>query len=207
MRFFQVIQIILFSFASVVISSCTSEENKDSSSLTDRESLAIEESNKASMTVSDGQELALSTQKILGQNLMKALSKAGPEYAIEFCSTKAIHLTDSMGNELNASIRRVSDKPRNPKNTADSYELEMMKRFKESLSKGEQMKIEIKTDGDISIGYYPIITNGMCLQCHGTPMTQINQTTLDKLKSKYPNDKATGYTENQIRGLWVIARK
>jgi hypothetical protein len=207
MRFFQVIQIALFSIAGIIIGSCTEKDSNESSALTNEEPITIEKSDEATFSISDGQELALSTQKVLGQNLMKALGKGGPEYAIEFCSTKAIHLTDSMGKELNASIRRVSDKPRNPKNAADSYELEIIKQFKESLSKGEEMKVELTSDGDFSKGYYPIITNGMCLQCHGTPKTQINQTTLDKIKSKYPNDKATGYAENQIRGIWVIAKK
>jgi hypothetical protein len=44
----------------------------------------------------------------------------------------------------------------------------------------------------------------MCLQCHGIPNNQILPTTLSKIKELYPTDKATGYGENELRGIWVI---
>ena len=64
---------------------------------------------------------------------------------------------------------------------------------------------------DVSIGslekakfYYPIKTNSMCLQCHGKPNSNIKSNTLNKIKNLYPNDLATGYNENEIRGIWSI---
>ena len=57
---------------------------------------------------------------------------------------------------------------------------------------------------DKMVGYYPIETNKMCLQCHGLPNTQILPATLTKLKHLYPTDKAIGYGENELRGIWVI---
>lgn len=43
----------------------------------------------------------------------------------------------------------------------------------------------------------------MCLQCHGSEK-DIKPETLAKIKSLYPNDKAIGYQENEMRGLMVI---
>lgn len=41
----------------------------------------------------------------------------------------------------------------------------------------------------------------MCLQCHGKLM---NPEVLKKIKELYPKDKAVGYSENEVRGIWSI---
>ena len=53
--------------------------------------------------------------------------------------------------------------------------------------------------------YYPIVTNGMCLQCHGEPNKEIDEATLAQLNNLYPDDKAKGYAMNQVRGIWSIS--
>ena len=52
--------------------------------------------------------------------------------------------------------------------------------------------------------YYPIITNDMCLQCHGKMGSTMTQQTYTKIKSVYAEDKAIGYSENELRGIWVV---
>ena len=66
-----------------------------------------------------GLKYALGTKAILGKNLMGAIKKNGTENALTFCNTKAYPLTDSMATFHNVRIKRVSDKPRNPKNAAN----------------------------------------------------------------------------------------
>jgi hypothetical protein len=44
----------------------------------------------------------------------------------------------------------------------------------------------------------------MCLQCHGKPQQELTTVTLNKIKTLYPDDKAIGYSENQVRGIWHI---
>ncbi|MGB6037776.1 MAG: DUF3365 domain-containing protein, partial [Cryomorphaceae bacterium] len=63
---------------------------------------------------------------------------------------------------------------------------------------------ELTDLGETMVGYYPITTNTMCLKCHGEPNTQVNQSTLAVLKALYPEDEATGYGENELRGIWVV---
>ena len=58
-----------------------------------------------------GMHLASSTKSALGKNLMKALQDGGPVHALDFCNTRAIPFTDSVATAMNASIKRVSDKP------------------------------------------------------------------------------------------------
>ena len=71
-----------------------------------------------------GLEYALGTKKVLGKNLMVAIQKKGTLEALSFCNIQAIPLTDSMSIKFNASIKRVSDKNRNPNNKANTEELQ-----------------------------------------------------------------------------------
>ena len=154
--------------------------------------------------IEKGQEIALKTKKILGKNLIGAINAKGTVAALNFCSEKAIHLTDSMSQELNAKVKRVSDKNRNPNNAASESELAYIEESKELIAKGEQAKPQLLKEGDRYIGYYPIMTNQMCLQCHGEPKKDILEGTLAKIEELYPTDKAKGYGENQLRGIWVV---
>ena len=151
-----------------------------------------------------GLRFANSTQAVLGKNLMKAINEKGAEGALAFCNEKAYPLTDSMAQVLKASIKRVSDKPRNKNNLANGNEAAHIKAFKKTLSKGEQPKPVIMEINGKMVGHYAIITNKMCLQCHGTINKEILPQTYSRINTLYPDDKATGYAENQVRGLWVI---
>lgn len=151
-----------------------------------------------------GGELASATQKVLGSNLIKAINEGGPVNALEFCNIQAHPLTDSMAIELQASIRRVSDQPRNPMNTADEKQLAYIESIKMKLRAGDEVNPNVSvSDGKIT-GYYPIITNQLCLQCHGSENEQINNKTLAKIKELYPEDQATGYDVGELRGIWVV---
>jgi mono/diheme cytochrome c family protein len=150
-----------------------------------------------------GLELALSTKKILGKNLMGAINAKGSEYAVSFCNLKGVSLIDSMANELNASIKRVTDKPRNPEAIANEREAEIIENYKQALATGDEIVSVMDEYGTKNIGYYPITTNQMCMQCHGATST-IEHKTLAKINKLYPQDKATGYGLNELRGIWVV---
>lgn len=154
-----------------------------------------------------GRNIALQTKAALGKNLMNAISTRGTEGALEFCSEKAFLLTDSMSKILGAKIRRVSDKNRSPLNAASGEELNYIKDAKASLIKGEPVKPGMQVKEGKHLGYYPIITEAMCLQCHGKPGSDISANTMAKLRQLYPNDKATGYGINELRGIWVVEMK
>lgn len=150
------------------------------------------------------QKYAVEAKGVLGMNLMNAINTQGTEKAIEFCSTKAIVLTDSMGTAFNATLKRVSDKPRNPLNKANDNETAFINELKEKISKGEKLTPKFtESDGEIT-GYFPIETNTMCLQCHGSKDLDIKPNVLKKIVQLYPKDQAIGYKENQIRGIFVV---
>lgn len=148
-----------------------------------------------------GLEYALSTKKVLGKNLMGAIQKKGTLAALEFCNIKAMPLTDSMATKHNAIIKRVSDKNRNPNNKANTEELKYIAQFKKELAAKKEIKPIILEKGNKIQFYYPIETNTMCLQCHGTQLKPDVQKQILKL---YPKDLAVGYSENQVRGIWSV---
>ncbi|WP_323789561.1 c-type heme family protein [Psychroserpens sp.] len=152
-----------------------------------------------------GLNYALTTKAVLGKNLMRTIQKEGAIEALTFCNEKAYPLTDSMSVVHNATIKRVSDKPRNANNQASIKELNYINSFKnEIINNREPQLIVEQIDNQVNV-YYPITTNSMCLQCHGKPNKDIDSKTLKALHRLYPNDKAIGYDINQVRGIWSIA--
>lgn len=151
-----------------------------------------------------GQKIAMNTKKVLSKNLIQAINSTGTEEALSFCSTRAVPITDSMSIALNAKVKRVSDKNRNKKNNANQTELAYINKAKLSLEKGLKPKPQLIKLGNKKIGYYPILTNQMCLQCHGQKNSEISINTLSKINKLYPKDLAVGYKVNELRGIWVV---
>jgi hypothetical protein len=51
----------------------------------------------------------------------------------------------------------------------------------------------------------PIPAGGVCLACHG-PAEVLPNEVKQALKTKYPNDQATGYTAGQLRGAFSVSK-
>ncbi len=146
----------------------------------------------------------MQTQKVLAENLMNEINTQGTVHAFTFCSAKAVTLTDSMALALNIQIKRVSDKPRNPNNKANKQESAYITKSKEFMAKGEKIKPEMTETNGKMVGYYPIMTNQICMQCHGNQDTEVLSETLLQINKLYPNDKGIDYKINELRGIWVV---
>ena len=152
-----------------------------------------------------GKAEAIKTRDVLGRNLQQAMHDGGPVAAVNFCNENAQALTNSTSGELNTTISRVSDRPRTPKNAANKDQLSYIIAAKTTLASVEQPKPALVERGARIVGYYPIVTNGMCLQCHGTEGKEISQETSSAIRTLYPADQATGYGLNELRGIFVIS--
>jgi len=151
-----------------------------------------------------GQKFANATKAELGKNLLAAIKLYGSAGAVKFCNTRAIPLTDSMAKVNNVTIKRVSDRPRNPANQANETELDYISQLQNNLLNGKNATPKVfEKDGKV-IGYYAIETNKMCLQCHGKMNSDILTETYGEINKLYPADKAINYGEKQIRGIWVV---
>ena len=146
---------------------------------------------------------ATETKKLLMKNVVEQMKIGGPESALEFCNIEAMPLTKSMSDKHGLVISRVSDKRRNPKNVANQEELKLIEQYKKQLLAGELLK-PVRTETHY---YEPLVTNAMCLQCHGGPGKNVQPKVATKIADLYPNDLAMGYKENEVRGLISIKTK
>jgi len=153
-----------------------------------------------------GRQVAEAAFKELSGNLQQAIATGGFTNAIDFCSEKAMPLTLAVAKKEGVKIGRVSHRPRNPANRADARELELIKSFQETAATGKapQPVVEQSSEGT-AVFYAPIvITNPLCLSCHGEPAREITGDTLAAIARRYPKDQATGFKLNDVRGLWRI---
>ena len=151
-----------------------------------------------------GLQYALSTKGQLGKNLLGAINKKGTKEAVTFCNERAYTLTDSMARVNRANIKRVSDKPRNQNNKANAKELAHIETFKAMVTNQQELEPIVEEAGNSVNFYYPITTNAMCLQCHGTVNKELKSDIYKTIKGLYPNDQAIGYDVDQVRGIWSI---
>ncbi len=143
--------------------------------------------------------------QLLGANLKQAIEKGGVPYALSFCNTKALPLTDSVAKKYHIQMSRVSDRNRNPENAANETELALMDIFRNRLAVNRNISDMVIYADDGSATYYaPIKIGAPCLQCHGIPETNITKENFDIIQKLYPADKAIGYEAGELRGLWVL---
>lgn len=202
-RFIILLGVVLTS--AFVFNACNSADSDKKSNAS--EEMRINENHTVGSFVnyiSEGKKIAEEAQAALGKNLTAAINSKGTEYAVEFCNVEAIPITDSMANGLGASLKRVTDKPRNPKNLANDDELTFIKKMKEAMRSGKSPDpLVVEMNGKM-VGYYPIVTNPLCVKCHGNNNLEIEQPTFKKIQSLYPSDRALGYSVNELRGMWKV---
>lgn len=151
--------------------------------------------------------------KILGgalkgelQTHMKA-DKTGLS-AMGFCTAKADDITNEVNSKLPkyASVRRTALKTRNPNNAADALDQKVMAEYEASIEAKTFLPADIKVveEGDTTRVYKPLVTQGVCLKCHGSGISQEIQ---DEIKTHYPKDQALGFKEGSLRGMIVAEIK
>lgn len=152
-----------------------------------------------------GREYALQVQGVLGKTLQQKMMEEGTLGAIGFCKVEALPITDSLSRSFGVAITRITDKPRNPHNQASERELELIEDFRASLAQGQAPQPRIVTVDGTPHYYAPIVTNAMCIKCHGAAQSDLSDDVVKSLGELYPNDLATGYAANELRGLWKVA--
>ncbi|HRN98329.1 MAG TPA: DUF3365 domain-containing protein [Flavobacterium sp.] len=152
----------------------------------------------------EADSVATVAQNTLLKNVAGAIGRGGPEYAVDFCNTRALTLTDSIARGSHWNISRISDRNRNPQNAVRPEDQEVFNQFK-----GKSTLMDTLVATQDKVVYYKRINIGMptCLMCHGNPQTDIAPTTLDAIWLRYPQDRATGYKLRDLRGLWKLTLK
>jgi hypothetical protein len=141
----------------------------------------------------------------LSAELAKAIENGGPVAAIPVCSTKAGSVVAGVAANRNLSMVRLSDQPRNPAQAALGADLAAIGTFRAAMKRGEPPApvVEELADGSTVVRLPIVASQPLCLQCHGSDR-DIAPETRKAVLTNYPDDKATGYQLNDLRGIWRI---
>jgi len=155
-----------------------------------------------------GDKVSKELLKKLGSNLKHELKTNGLIAAANFCTDKAYTLTQDVNLHQveGVSVKRISLKERNPLNTPSADEIKVLKEMQTLLDEKKLPPYLIEKQDNGYKYYKPLaIKKEVCLKCHGD--ISKNKELSTYLSKTYPNDKATGYKMNDLRGAIVVEIK
>jgi hypothetical protein len=155
--------------------------------------------------IEQGRAVTGASFQALSSNLKKAMMRGGVEEAASFCNIAAQPITDSLSTAHGVVIKRTSLKLRNPDNRPDNLEQTVLDMFTKIDGMGKLIEPKILLDGEGKVRYFaPIMVKSQCLQCHGVLGESLPEENYKFIQARYPADQATGYQENDLRGIWSI---
>jgi hypothetical protein len=166
--------------------------------------VAEEEFTADSVYIESGNKIVAATFDTLRSSLFRAISLQGIEDAITFCNEKAYPITNIYADSV--AIRRTALRVRNENNKPDSLEVRILDEMTQLVSASKSAGVKIirhPSNGEVHF-FKPIMLQPMCLNCHGTPQTQIQGATLARIQQLYPNDRAVHFKEGDLRGVWHV---
>jgi len=143
--------------------------------------------------------------------LQAEIARGGPEGAIAACRDQAPALARTASQESGWTVRRVSLRNRNPKAVPDAWERATLEDFdrraaaKESPATLERAEVLLEDGRPVQRYMRALPTLELCTQCHGTP-DKLSPAVVARLKTLYPDDRATGYRVGEIRGAMTLQR-
>lgn len=145
----------------------------------------------------------------LTATLKQGIQANGHATSVQLCNVQAPAITESVsaaGGLTEWTISRTSLKLRSPANAPEKWVEQVMKDFELRKAKGELAKDIAHTE--VRDGKFYLIkaipTQVGCLACHGS---DVAEDVASNLADLYPGDKATGFNEGDIRGVFVASKK
>lgn len=146
-----------------------------------------------------------SLMQSLSGNLMAAIDRDGAVGAVEFCNLEAMPLRQAVEEEMGFAIKRTSWRVRNPDNAPDALEQQALDHFASVAAAGEVPQPWVQSNPDGGYRFYrPLPTAALCLNCHGGP-DQLAEGIPEVLAELYPDDRAVGFAEGELRGLLRVS--
>lgn len=143
----------------------------------------------------------------LQPQLKQALQAGGPVNAITVCSQQAPLIADSLSKDSGWMVKRVSLKARNASRAQpDNWEAAVLTQFDRRQAAGEDAAAIRYSETTPSHFRYMQAqgVQGVCLLCHGeNPAAEVKAA----LEQYYPDDRATGYTQGQVRGAVSLSKQ
>ncbi len=148
--------------------------------------------------------------KALKAELVAGMQSGGPIAAIGVCNTRAPAIAEAVSLEQGMQLSRVSLKNRNPGNAPNDWQKAVLMNFEERVEMGEDAgglswQETVETDQGKEYRFMKAIpTGGVCLACHGKSLAPEVEA---KVAELYPDDKATGFSEGDLRGAFVVVKE
>ncbi len=128
--------------------------------------------------------------------LTGAMRDGGPASAIGVCAERAPAIARTVSAEHAVKIGRTSHRTRNPENTPPVW-AELV------LDDLPAHPVYLADRAGRFGAILPITTAGACTQCHGDA-DALAPDVADALADRYPDDRATGFKEGDLRGwFWI----
>lgn len=164
------------------------------------ESVVIESADQLTPVQRQQHETALAAKDALmtklSGRLVEAIQKDGPAAAIDVCKSEAPAIAENVKREFKVDIGRTSFKLRSSMNPSPDWATEFVK------ARADTPRL-VSLPNDALGVFLPIRLQKKCLLCHG-PEDQLADDVKSALKLQYPNDQATGFHEDELRGwFWV----
>jgi hypothetical protein len=140
----------------------------------------------------------------LKAELKGAMMSGGPVKGLTVCNIQAPVITNK-ASESNWEVARTSLKWRNDNNQPDQWEKEQLEMFERQLKAGtpaNNLWAVKETENETRV-MKAIMTQNICLACHGKTLSSDVQNKLDAL---YPEDHATGFSSGDIRGAFSLRK-
>jgi hypothetical protein len=145
----------------------------------------------------------------LKAELTSAMQAGGPLNAIEVCSERAPAIAARVSVEKGMRLSRVSLRNRNPDNAPNDWQAAVLQQFETRQAAGEDLGVLLWQDVAESNSQREyrfmkaIPTAPLCLGCHGE---SIAPPVAEKIAELYPDDRATGFREGDIRGAFAVTK-
>lgn len=202
-------QLLLVGLTGLLVACGGKEEAKVSNTAATTAPAAVEPLDKAALS-----EQAKNAIKTYGSSLKAELQTAmqagGPINAISACQLKAPELAKTVSEAEQLKISRVSLRNRNPvMGVPNEWQTQVLNDFEARKVQGEALESLVYSELVESSGKQEfrfmkaIPTEAMCLTCHGS---EISPAVMTRLKDLYPQDKATGFKEGDLRGAFVVVK-
>ena len=145
----------------------------------------------------------------LQAELKAAMQAGGPVAGVAVCNTRAMAITRQAADD-GMELSRVSLRNRNPDNAPNAWQTAVLETFEGQKVAGKDVtgltwSETVDIDGVSEFRFMKAIPTGeVCLKCHGTTLAP---GVAEVLADLYPQDKATGFKQGDIRGAFVAVRK
>lgn len=194
------IKLLFFSFA-LLLAAVLSCENQSANQAETAAAAPVSDS----VYVEKGKLIASATFAALSGKLQAAMAEGGVPNAVEYCNLAAYPLVDSLSKVHQADIRRTSLKVRNPENAPTEAEKAALEFYTQAMGAGQALRPQVQRSADGTVVFYaPIQINAFCLQCHGKVGETLRTEDYAVIQQLYPQDRAVGYSEGDLRGIWSI---